>query len=134
MRGLVRPICRSSVARDRNGVIEYLPRPEVSTRLGKELGKLLLALAIVRGKTTPDSADLATTRRVAEDCLPPNRLAVISVLRGRGPLRMTDIESATGLPHTTVARTLEDLRVLGLARRKENEETWELVSRRKPAP
>jgi hypothetical protein len=128
---------RSSVARDRNGVIEYLPRPEVGTRLGKELGKLLLALAIIRGKTTPDSADLATTRRVAEDCLPPNRLAVISVLRGRGPLRMTDIESATGLPHSTVARTLEDLRVLGLASRTENADkttTWEVVARTKPAP
>lgn len=128
---------RSSVARDRNGVIEYLPRPEVGTRLGKELGKLLLALAIIRGKTTPDSADLATTRRVAEDCLPPNRLAVIRALRGRGPLRMTDVESATGLPHTTVARTLEDLRVLGLASRTENDDKtlmWEVVARRKPAP
>lgn len=128
---------RSSVARDRNGVIEYLPRPEVGTRLGKELGKLLLALAIIRGKTAPDSADFATTRRVAEDCLPPNRHAVISVLRGRGPLRMTDIESATGLPHTTVARTLEDLRVLGLASRTENADktsTWEVVARTKPAP
>jgi hypothetical protein len=38
---------RSHVARDRNGVIQYLPRPEVGTRLGKELGKLLLALAVV---------------------------------------------------------------------------------------
>ena len=121
---------RSSVAREHNGTIEYLPRAEVGTRLGKELGKLLLALAIVRGKSSPDARDLCTVCRVAEDCLPPNRLAVLAAMyRVGGPIRAVDIETASNLPHSTVARTLEDLRVLGLVRRVGSmaDARWELV-------
>ncbi len=106
---------RSHVARDRNGVIQYLPRPEVGTRLGKELGKLLLSLAVVRGNDEPDKSDFATVVRVAEDCIPPNRMAVLNALRSCGEsVAPSDIERATGLPHSTVTRTLEDLEVLGL--------------------
>src|SRR5260370_25227278 len=106
---------RSHVARDRNGVIQYLPRPEVGTRLGKELGKLLLSLAVIRGKDRPDQLDFATVVRVAEDCLPPNRIAVLRTLRLCGePVAASDIEKATGLPHTNSLRTLEDLEILGV--------------------
>lgn len=108
---------RSSVARNRDGVIQYLPRPEVGTRLGKELGKLLIALACVRGMSDPDEADFATVIRVAEDCLPPNRLAVIAALRARGPRTCAELETTIRLPHATLARTLEDLHVLGLVER-----------------
>ncbi len=100
----------------RNGAIQYLPRPEVGTRLGKELGKLLLALAVVRGNCVPDNSDFATVVRVAEDCVPPNRMTVLHVLRvGEERFSPSDIERATGLPHSTATRTLEDLEVLGLA-------------------
>lgn len=106
---------RSHVARDRNGVIQYLPRPEVGTRLGKELGKLLLSLAVVRGKSEPDQSDFETVVRVAEDCIPPNRMAVLRALRLCGePVGTSDVERTTGLPHSTLFRTLEDLEVLGL--------------------
>jgi hypothetical protein len=106
---------RSHVTRDRNGDVQYLPRPEVGTRLGKELGKLLLALSAVRAKTEPDERDFDTVSRVAEDCLPPNRLAVIQALRNsREPIKMAQIERATGLTKKTAWRALDDLRVLGL--------------------
>jgi hypothetical protein len=121
---------RSSVARDRNGTLLYLPKPEVGTRLGKELGKLLLALAAVREKPVPDVVDFATVRRVGEDCLPPNRLAVIAAL-SRGQRRPSEIMRATGLPHTTVDRTLEDLSVLGMVERvktPDGSDGWRLVS------
>jgi DNA-binding transcriptional ArsR family regulator len=120
---------RSSVARDRNGTLQYRPKPEVGTRLGKELGKLLLALAAVRQKSEPDIVDFATVRRVGEDCLPPNRLAVISALR-RGPRRMSEIARSTGLPHATVSRTIDDLEVLGIVERvkaTEFSDAWSLV-------
>jgi DNA-binding transcriptional ArsR family regulator len=120
---------RSSVPRDRNGTLLYRPKPEVGTRLGKELGKLLLALAAVREKPVPDVVDFATVRRVGEDCLPPNRLAVISALK-RGPLRPSEIVRATGLPHATADRTLEDLSVLGMVERvktPDNSDGWSLV-------
>lgn len=106
---------RSAVARDKRGELQYCPRPEVGTRLVKELGKLLLSLAVVRGKGEPDAEDLSTVRRVAEDCLPPNRFAVLTALRSASqPLRFCEIEDATRLSHGTSARTLDDLNILGL--------------------
>lgn len=104
---------RSHVARDRTGAIQYLPRPEVGTRLGKELGKLLLALAAIRRKDEPDDLDFTTVVRVAEDCLPPNRKVILNALRCcEKPVGPSELEKATGLPHSTVSRTLEDLEVL----------------------
>jgi DNA-binding transcriptional ArsR family regulator len=109
---------RSYVARDRNHNIQYLPRPEVGTRLGKELVKLGLSLAVIRGKESPDEKELRTVGRVAEDCLPPNRLSVLRSLRlASGPLRTAQVASATGLPWSTVKQTLEDLEVLGIVYR-----------------
>lgn len=97
---------RSSVARDRNHTLYYIPRPEVGTRLGKELGKLLLALACIRGKRVPDEDDLKTACRVAEDCLPPNRLLVLRSVRCG--------HACTSLPTTTLKNTQADLGVLGV--------------------
>jgi hypothetical protein len=108
---------RSHVQRNRNHDLSYMPRPEVGTRLGKELSKLLLALAYVGGKTEPDSEDFATVCRVAEDCLPPNRLDVL-------------FAAATGsnsqLPDKTARDTVDDLTVLGILKSKtELGEDWE---------
>lgn len=130
---------RSHVPRDRNGTIQYIPRPEVGTRLGKELGKLLLALATVRGKPEPDQSDFDTVVRVAEDCLPPNRMAVLNALRHHSsPVGAGEIEQATGLPHASVYRTLEDLRVLGTVESISGPggygNTWRLISHWKAAP
>lgn len=102
---------RSHIQRDKRGDLQYLPRPEVGTRLGKELGKLLVSLAAVRGKPEADQADFATVQRVADDSLPPNRLAVIQALR-REPMQLSELEKATKLPRTTIQRVLDDLRVL----------------------
>lgn len=120
---------RSHVQRDRKGDLQYLPRPEVGTRLGKELGKLLLALAAVRAKPEPDKADFATVCRVADDCIPPNRLAVIQALR-QGPMTLAEIKRATNLPHGTAQRVLDNLRVLGIVEGTGDPQNlvWNLVS------
>lgn len=131
---------RSPVARDRNGAIQYLPRPEVGTRLGKELGKLLLALALVRGNSKPDETDFITVVRVAEDCVPPNRILVLNALRTSAvPVSSAEIERQTGLPHTTALRTLEDLEALGIVETirvgpHELTRTWKLESNWRAAP
>jgi hypothetical protein len=96
---------RSPVARDRKHELRYIPRPEVGTRLGKQFKKLLLALAHVRGKAPPDEADFRTVCRVAQDCLPPNRLLVLHSVATGGPCE---------LPATTAKRTKEDLQALGV--------------------
>jgi hypothetical protein len=106
--------------------LQYFPKPEVGTRLGKELGKLLLTLAAVRGKPEPDEEDFATVQRVAEDCLPPNRLRVIGALRySREPIIQAEVERATKLPHKTTDRVLDDLQVLGIAEKSGS--SWTLV-------
>lgn len=120
---------RSHVQRDRRGDLQYLPRPEVGTRLGKELGKLLLALSVVRGKPEPDEADFAMVQRVADDSIPPNRLAVIQALR-REPMQLSEVRAATNLPYSTAHRVLDDLRVLGIVAGEGDPENlvWSLVS------
>jgi hypothetical protein len=104
---------RSSVPRDKQHNLRYVPRPEVGTRLGKELAKLHWALGLVRGKVRPESSELLTVGRVAEDCLPPNRLAVLRTMRFAAA-GVSDIAARTGLPRSTVKQTLEDLQVLRL--------------------
>ena len=110
---------RSHVQRDRNHDLVYKPRPEVGTRLGKELAKLFLALVVVREKPSPTEEELRTVVRVAEDCLPPNRLAVLRVLRrANAPVETPQIEDETGLPHSIVWLALDDLSILKLVRRE----------------
>ena len=104
---------RSHVPRDRHHNLSYLPRPEVGTRLVKELGKLLSALALVRGKSKPGQRELKTVIRVAEDCLPPNRFAVLRCIRkAESPISSTDIAEVVGLPYSTARLVIEDLEVL----------------------
>jgi hypothetical protein len=106
---------RSHVPRDRNHHLQYQPKPEVATRLGKELAKLFLSLADVRGKAEPNYLDFRTVIRVAEDCLPPNRRAILDCLRNAtGPITTEKIVETAGLPDSTTKQTLEDLSVLEL--------------------
>jgi hypothetical protein len=114
---------RSHVPRDKCHNLLYKPKPEIGTRLGKELAKLLLSLADVRGKSEPDDADLRTVIRVAEDCLPPNRLAILGYLRDRyflvgEPAQTSEIAAGAGLPESTIKQALEDLHILGLVRKE----------------
>jgi len=105
---------RSHVPRNRNHEIQYTPRPEVGTRVGRELAKLLLALAAVHGKDEPGESEMEIVRRVAEDCLPPNRLEVTEIIRSsEKPLTSADIEDSCNLSPSTARRTIQDLTVLG---------------------
>jgi DNA-binding MarR family transcriptional regulator len=101
--------------------------------LAKELAKLFLALSVVRGKDAPGDDELRVMARAAEDSLPPNRLAVLRVLRtADGPLKVSQIAEATHLPRTTAAQTIEDLEVLGIAERGSGsnvELLWRLESK-----
>ena len=130
---------RSHVPRDHSHALCYMPRPEVGTRLGKELTKLFLALAVVRQKDRPGRAELRTVVRVAEDCLPPNRCAILRCLKhAAGPVRVAQVSQATKLPWSTAKDTLEDLCVLGVVERAGNvvsetakDALWQFSARRK---
>jgi hypothetical protein len=107
---------RSHVPRDRQHNLRYLPRPEVGTRLGKELAKLLVTLALIRGKPAAGMEELRTLVRVAEDCMPPNRLLVLRELRCAG-LKTFEVAERTMLPRSTANQVLEDLHVLQIVER-----------------
>lgn len=121
---------RSYVPRDRQHHVQYLPRPEVGTRLAKELAKLFLALAVVRGEDAPGDDEFRVVARVAEDSLPPNRLAVLRILRAAdAPVTVSQIAEATHLHRSTAAQALEDLEVLGMAEHtsgQNGESLWRL--------
>lgn len=111
---------RSSVARERGGPVLYKPQAEYGTRLNKELTKLLLALAAIRGHSEPDNEDFATVQRVAEDSLPPNRLLVLNYLRSKesaGCGNVAEIAEAVDLSENTTRLLLEDLRLLKIVNR-----------------
>ncbi len=122
-------IARSHVPRDRQHNMRYLPRPEVGTRLGKELAKLLLALALIREKTAPGFEELSTVARVAEDCMPPNRLLILRELQRAAGLKLSEVTQRTGLPRTTAGQVLQDLNVLRLVEVEdvEKESVWRLT-------
>lgn len=128
---------RSYVPRDRNHGLRYVPRPEVGTRLGKELAKLYVALAHVRGKAQPDGEDLRTVCRVAEDCLPPNRLTALRVLyASQVPLETAKVAGLVKLPRNTARNALEDLAVLGIVEKSVSEsldatDFWQLSADRR---
>jgi hypothetical protein len=124
---------RSHVPRDRNHNLTYIPRPEVGTRLGKELTKLFLVSAAIRGKRCGEEEELRLVARVAEDCLPPNRLAVLRVLSvAVGPVSVSHVATETRLSWSTANQTLDDLSVLGIV--KHVSETAEPDSLWQPEP
>ena len=127
---------RSPVARDSKHELQYVPRPEVGTRLGKELAKLLMALANIHGKEQPDEDEYAIVGRVADDCLPPRRLEVIQCLRSsEEPLSFDDLMQKCFARRSTLERTLEDLELVGAVTSFNSQEyggeVWELAIKTK---
>jgi hypothetical protein len=107
---------RSPVYRDRyTRDVTNNPVPEEGGRLAIQLCKLVRAVALVRGRKEVTRADVTFIERVAEDCLPPNRLTIIQQLRKDPTRKWTGHELAKKLKASTtgVRRDLEDLQLLG---------------------
>ena len=98
---------------------EQIPTPEMPTRLVKQLKKLAKCLAMIRGKSEVDEEELTTLVRVAEDTLPPDRMAILRVIRrfqndsSTGCPR-TKISQIVRVPETSLRRILEQLKTLDL--------------------
>jgi uncharacterized membrane protein len=108
---------RSGVARDRQTRdILYLPEPEAPTRFAKQIAQLMAA-AIRIG--VPEDEAWRLARKVGWDSVPAVRSAVIHLLarQAGASLKIAELEEKTGLPKTTINRVVEDLVVLGLAKR-----------------
>lgn len=113
---------RSAVERDpRSRELAYTPVPEMPPRFSRQLASLASGIALVSGHTEVTDDDVRRVARVGLDGIPPARRACLEHLAaGRGWTVTSDVAAALRCSTTHARRTLEDLEVLDLVRRKSN--------------
>lgn len=102
---------------------EYIPTPEMPTRLVKQLKKLSRALALVRQKEEVGEEEMKTLKRIARDTIPPDRLAVLQIIvalqnETLDGCRRSRIVDSVNMPRTSTELVLRQLVMLDLV--KEN--------------
>ena len=110
---------RSEVRRDRRGNLDYLPSPEIGTRLGKQLMRLGQTLATFHEVDRPGYAEYQLLARVMTDSIPKQREKILKALR-EGRLSTGEVIDRSQLPDSTVRQALEDLWVLGVVNRHQS--------------
>ena len=112
---------RTPVARDRNRHMLYAPRPEIGTRLMKQLKKLGIALTYLHDEVEMDAARYETLKRVVRDTVPHRRFDVVDAL-ARFPQdedrTSKQVAQELRLPTSWVQIALEDMWALGLLGRQ----------------
>lgn len=110
---------RSEVLRDRRGVVEFVPQPEIGTRVGKQLKKLAIGIAMARSVRAVDDDVYRIIRRVGMDSVPSIRMKLLGVLWAfRDDFRATsNIGDEAEVPTDTAKTWLEDLCLLGIVER-----------------
>jgi hypothetical protein len=98
---------------------DYIPTPELPTRLVKQLKKGCKALAIVRGRGTVSSEDVATVVKLTLHTCPPDRLHVLKAVQelynGMGDgVTVSEIKKKVSLPVSSLRRVCEQLVLLNL--------------------
>lgn len=110
---------RAGVPRFRSGDIQYRVRPEVGTRIAKQLIKLGKALAVVLGKTTIDARCYELMERVAFDTSAGWHKDIIKLLiTQENPINAKEVAYQAQVPYSTASRKLEDLLELGVVQRE----------------
>ena len=110
---------RSPVARDRYHHVLYPPQREFGTRLVKQLQKLAKALANWRERMIVSAEDYATVRRVALDCIPSGRSAVLgALLAADGWLTTKQVGQEANQATETANEHLHDLWMLKIVQRE----------------
>jgi hypothetical protein len=114
-------LLRTSVPKDHKGRLEYMPIPEVGTRLAVQLSKLGTALSLVRSKAQFGEDEYRALLKVGRDTLPSLRwelLTGLASLHRAGSWHKTkDIGNTTGIATETVNVALQDLRLLHVVER-----------------
>jgi len=110
---------RGTVMRDpyRPDIVEGRPSSEVGARLGKQLAKLAVSLAMVRHRKKVTDDDYALVKKTVLDTVPQRYEDVVKVLvlrmRGEGGgLNAHQVAARTRYPRSTAKRMLEDLEAL----------------------
>ena len=115
-------VLRSAVARDGSSkAIEYIPEPEVGTRLVKQFAKLARGMAAIRGKPAVDEDEYRLIRRIARNTLPSKRCELVRTiynLFADGFLSTQEIADPMNMPTDTAKLALEDLWLLQVVERR----------------
>jgi len=102
---------------------DYIPTPEMPTRLVKQLKKLAKCLALVRGKLNVTKDEIKTVLRVAKDTVPPDRMAILEVIQSSENNSLLGcsrnrINELVKIPKTSIRRILDQLKTLDLIEEK----------------
>lgn len=103
-------ILRTTVARGyRSQEILALPEWEEATRYAKQLAKMALALAYVRGKETNDEQEMEDLKKLVRDGIDARVERICEVVYQRPNMNTAEIASRVNLPAWTVKMCLDDL-------------------------
>lgn len=127
---------RGTVARDkfRPEIIYALPSAEVGSRLGKQLAKLAVSMAMIHDRTAVSEHDLRLVKKCMLDTI-PQRIEVIvrelyrQKVAGKESVTAKEISKATRFPQTTIVRMLADMNLLKIVERQgitSTKHTWNL--------
>lgn len=123
---------RGSVARDKYRPEHVLASPsaEVGSRLGKQLAKLAISLAIVNGRTEVNDDDYRLVKKTMLDTISQKaehmvRVMVTHTLEGNRPFKTKDVSYLTRFPQSTVSRMLSDLDLLKVVERRGTSNKYE---------
>lgn len=113
---------RGTVARDkyRPDMVQMAPSAEVGSRLGKQLAKLLVSLAIVNDRKEVNENDYRLAKKCMLDTIPQRtEMIVREMLKSlKDPAKTTTVKLLsrdTRFPQTTIARQMADLDLLRIA-------------------
>ncbi len=121
-------LARTHVARDRYQSFDIvsLPDPELPFRIGKQLKKLCIGLALVRGKSKVGDEEIESARRIVLDSVPSVRRMILEFI-GNATLFPEGVTrgnlKGVGIAERTMDRYLEDLVLLDLLKREETSES-----------
>jgi predicted nucleic acid-binding protein len=115
---------RGTVTRDtyRNDIITSRPSAEVGSRLGKQLAKLVQALALVRQKKIVGAEEYRLAKKVMLDTIPQRtedilRHILLTCPTATDTMTTADIHAKSRYPVATVGRIMQDLTILDIAKR-----------------
>lgn len=105
-------LLRSHVPRDRFHRVLLEPRPEVGTRVVKQL------ISVARCLELMNQLDIKTLQRLAVDSMPTRKYKIARHLLKQGALPTRDIAEATQMSLATIRFTCEDMWILGALERE----------------
>lgn len=107
---------RAQVIRDSTGsrAILDVPQIEQTGRVGKSLPAMVRYSAVLMRRDYIHPDDMALAKRIAIDCLPNARAAIITSIPPDGPISDDAIISMTGINQSTLKWNMDELEALGI--------------------